>query len=49
MCFRFYVSSFTSHQNKKKNNANLRLNPKPVAKARKGTKGPVQIFNIYAS
>ena len=42
-------SSSTSHQNKKKNIANLKLNPKPVAKIRKGTKGPVQICNIYAS
>jgi len=42
-------SSSTSHQNKKKNNASLTLNSKPVAKIRKGTKGPVQICNRYAS
>ena len=38
-----YSSSSTSHQNQKNNNASIKLNPKPVAKTRKGTKGPVQI------
>jgi hypothetical protein len=32
-----FSSSSTSHQNKKKNNANLKLNPMPVATTRKGT------------
>jgi hypothetical protein len=36
-----YSSSSTSHQNQKNNNASIKLNPKPVAKTRKGTKGPV--------
>ena len=44
-----YSSSSTSHKNQKNNNASITLNPKPVAKTRKGTKGPVHICNIYAS
>jgi hypothetical protein len=34
---------------RKNNNASIKLNPKPVAKTRKGTKGPVHICNRYAS
>jgi hypothetical protein len=44
-----YSSSSTSHQNQKNNNASIKLNPKPVAKTRKGITGPVQICNRYAS
>jgi hypothetical protein len=44
-----YSSSSASHKNQKNNNASITLNPKPVAKTRKGTKGPVHICNIYAS
>ena len=44
-----YTTTSTSHQNKKKNTANLKLNPKSVAKTRKGTKGPVQICNKYGT
>jgi ATP-dependent Zn protease len=44
-----YTTTSTSHQNKKKNTANLKLNPKYVAKTRLGTKGPVQICNKYGT
>ena len=44
-----YSSSSTSHQNQKNNNVSIKLNPKSVAKTRKGITGPVQVCNRYAS